>query len=152
MSMQSSNWKKLARCWAAGSKARLPEAYVEAYSACGALKSTGHFIKRYLESLRLRLHPRKCHVRPVAAGLRFLGQIIYPDRRLLPQSNVRRFMQRMRKFQRLYASGERSLDQIRPSLQSWLGHARQAHTLALRQGLLEKVSFQRNIHRSIRSI
>jgi len=106
-------------------------------------------MERYLESLRLRFHHGKCHIRPVAIGFRFLGQMIYPERRLLPQSNVRCFMRRMRKFQRLYASGKMSLDQIRPSLQSWLGHARQAHTLALRRSLLEKVQFRRNIQRSI---
>jgi RNA-directed DNA polymerase len=101
---------------------------------------------RYLETLRLRLHPGKCHIRPVAVGLRFLGQRIYPNLRLLPKSNVRRFMQRLWKFHHLYAAGAVSLDQIRPSVQSWLGHAKQAHTLALRQSLLEKVSFRRNIH------
>jgi len=100
-------------------------------------------IEHYLESLRLRLHPHKRHIRPVTRGLRFLGQIIYPDRRLLPKSNVRRFMRRMRKFQRQYATGEIALDQIHHSLQSWLGHAKQAHTYTLRKSLLKKIKFSR---------
>lgn len=37
-----------------------------------------------------------------------------------------------------------SIDQIKHSFQSWLGHAKQAHTCALRKGLLKKISFKRN--------
>lgn len=95
----------------------------------------------YLEELRLRMHPYKRHIRPVNSGLRFLGQVIYPNRRLLPKRNIRRFMRRMKKFQRAYASGEITLEEVKHSLQSWLGHAKQAHTFALRKNLLEKVSF-----------
>jgi len=96
---------------------------------------------RYLEKLRLRLHPQKSHIRSVETGFRFLGQFVYPDRRLLPKSNIRRFMRRMKNFQSMYASGEVSLNEINQSLQSWLGHARQAHTRTLRQNLLNKLKF-----------
>jgi len=102
-------------------------------------------MERYLESLRLRVHPHKRHVRPVTSGFRFLGQIIYPDRRLLPKTNIRRFMRRMKGFQHLYAAGEMPLAQIRQSLQSWLGHVKQAHTYALRRNLLRKIQFGRNV-------
>ena len=106
------------------------------------LKEACSRMEQYLvEGLRLRLHPHKRHIRPVNSGLRFLGQIIYPNRRLLPKKNVCRFMRRMRKFQYLYASGEISLDQISHSLQSWLGHAKQAHTFALRKNLMEKIYY-----------
>lgn len=101
-------------------------------------------MKIYLESLRLRMHPHKHHIRPVTKGLRFLGQIIYPERRLLPKSNIRRFMRRMKKFQYLYANGEMDLPEIKQSFQSWLGHAKQAHTLALRRDILKKIQFRRN--------
>lgn len=101
-------------------------------------------MKCYLERLRLQIHPYKCHVRPVTSGIRFLGQIIYPNRRLLPKCNVRRFMRRMKKFQYMYDHDQISMDQIKHSLQSWLGHAKQAHTYALRSNLLTKIHFERN--------
>lgn len=103
-----------------------------------------HHMRTYLETLRLKLHPHKQHVRPVTQGLKFLGQVIYPDRRLLPKNNVRRFMRRMKKFQRLYAEGKMEFAPINHSFQSWLGHAKQAHTYALRRGLVAKIKLKRN--------
>lgn len=95
----------------------------------------------YLKTLRLRFHQHKSHVRPVKSGVRFLGQIIYPDRRLLPKSSIRRFMRRMWRFQRMYARGDISMEEIMHSLRSWLGHAKQANTKTLRGKLLRKVKF-----------
>jgi len=100
-------------------------------------------MERYLETLRLRMHPNKKHVRPVSQGLRFLGQIIYPNRRLLPKDNIRNFMRRMKRFQKLYSLGDVSREQINHSLQSWLGHAKQANSYALRGDLLSKINFEK---------
>jgi RNA-directed DNA polymerase len=99
----------------------------------------------YLQRLRLTLHPHKQHIRPVSSGFRFLGQRIYPDRRLLPKENVRRFMRRMKSFQRLYAEGAVTAEEINASLQSWLGHAKQANTYALRKELMEKINYRREL-------
>lgn len=101
-------------------------------------------MKNYLSTIRLSLHPRKQHIRPVTQGLRFLGQIIYPDRRLLPKTNIRRFMRRMNKFQQLYAEYKMNFPEINHSFQSWLGHAKQANTYTLRRGLFRKIRFRRN--------
>jgi hypothetical protein len=103
-----------------------------------------HKMECYLETLRLTIHPHKRHVWPVQRGLLFLGQHINPHRRMLSSRNVRRFMQRMKKLQLRYAAGEVSLKEIKHSLASWLGHARQAHTLTLRKKLLAKIIFRRN--------
>jgi retron-type reverse transcriptase len=96
-------------------------------------------MERYLEKLRLRMHPNKRHIRPVESGFRFLGQVIYPDRRRLPKENLRRFMRRMREFRRRYAAGEVTLDEIRQSLLSWQGHAKQANTCSLRRSLYKEI-------------
>ncbi|MCI0494713.1 RNA-directed DNA polymerase [candidate division KSB1 bacterium] len=103
-----------------------------------------HEMGRYLESLRVRFHPHKQHVRPVNRGVRFLGQVLYPARRMLPKRNIRRFMQQMKKFQQRYAEGTVTFEEINHSFQSWLGHAKQANTLALRRGLIKKIKFRRN--------
>lgn len=100
-------------------------------------------MEKFLETLRLKLHPQKQHIRPVTKGLKFLGQVIYPDRRRLPKNNVRRFMRRMKKFQRLYAEHKMEFAPINHSYKSWLGHAKQANTLALRKELIEKIRLKR---------
>ena len=40
-------------------------------------------IERFLESLRLRIHPDKTSIHPVAAGIPFLGFQVFPDHRRL---------------------------------------------------------------------
>ncbi|MDZ7291702.1 MAG: hypothetical protein ONB44_22660 [candidate division KSB1 bacterium] len=54
--------------------------------------------------------------------------------------NVRRFARRMRQFQKRYARQKISLPQIRQSLMSWLGHADQANTWALRRALMPRLA------------
>ncbi len=98
-------------------------------------------IEDYLKNIRLRLNLNKSNIVPVNRGIRFLGQFIYPNRRLLPKENIRKFMRRMKEFQRQYFVGSISLPEINHSLQSWLGHAKQAHTFALRKELLGKIKF-----------
>jgi retron-type reverse transcriptase len=100
-------------------------------------------MKMYLEKFRLTLHPRKQHIRPVGQGLLFLGQKIYPEKRLLPAKNIRRFMKRMKKFQILYAAGSVTQAEVKQSLMSWLGHAKQAHTRSLRKSLFAQFKFKR---------
>jgi retron-type reverse transcriptase len=94
----------------------------------------------FLDRYRIKLNPDKCQIRPVARGQRFLGQIVYPTHRRLAPENVRRFAKRMRRFQIQYAQKQRSLPEIRHSLMSWLGHARQADTWALRRALLPRLA------------
>jgi RNA-directed DNA polymerase len=108
-----------------------------------------HQMGAYLETLRLKLHPHKQHVRPVTQGLKFLGQVIYPDCRLLPKKNIRRFMRRMKKYQRLYAEGKMEFAPINHSFQSWLGHAKQANTRALRRRIIEKIRLRRNKNEAV---
>jgi retron-type reverse transcriptase len=101
-------------------------------------------IEHYLEKLRLRLHPRKKRVLPVDHGFSFLGQVLTPSCRRLPKPNIRRFMRRMRKYQQLVGVGKMSTLEYNQCLQSWLGHAKQAHTNALRHELLLKLSVTSN--------
>ena len=102
-------------------------------------------INQYIEKLRLRLHPNKQHVRPVYRGITFLGQVIFPERRLLPKRNIKRFMRRMKHFQNRLEEGAMPIDAIRHSFQSWLGHAKQANTHRLRESLYEKYPFLRSL-------
>jgi len=97
-------------------------------------------LQNFLDGFRLKLYAEKCQIRPVEVGQRFLGQVVFPRHRLLDRANVRRFARRMRKFQDGYARRNIGLPEIRQSLMSWLGHARQANTRALRRELLLRLA------------
>ena len=97
-------------------------------------------MQSFLDDYRVKLYLQKCQIRPVQNGQRFLGQIVFPTHRLLPPENVRRFARRMRRFQEKYAARKIALPEIRRSLMSWLGHARQADTWALRRALMPRLA------------
>ena len=97
-------------------------------------------LQNFLADYRVKLYLEKCQIRPVSSGQRFLGQIVFPTHRLLTPENVRRFARRMRRFQKNYALRKITLPEIRHSLMSWLGHAGQADTWALRRGLLPRLA------------
>lgn len=83
--------------------------------------------------LRLRLHPVKCQVFPVEAGVDFLGQHITARVRRLRPSNVRRFWKRTHQQLKGYFEGTLPPERLEASLNSWCGHARQAHARGLEQ-------------------
>jgi retron-type reverse transcriptase len=97
-------------------------------------------VQNFLKDFRLKLYLEKCQIRPVECGQRFLGQIVFPRHRRLAPENVRRFARRMRRLQKQYALRKISLPEIRQSLMSWLGHAGQANTWALRRTLMPKLA------------
>jgi retron-type reverse transcriptase len=97
-------------------------------------------LQGFLGRFRIKLHLDKCQIRPVQCGQRFLGQMVFPRHRLLAPANVRRFARRMRRFQKKYARRKITLPEIRQSLMSWLGHARQANTWSLRRALMPRLA------------
>ena len=80
---------------------------------------------KYLETLRLKLHPNRCDLFPATMGRRFLGQVVAPDLRRLPGENVRSFSKRLRRWQK------HPPENMEQRISSWLGHAQQADTTAL---------------------
>jgi hypothetical protein len=97
-------------------------------------------LQDFLNPFRLKIFLQKCQIRPTACGQRFLGQVVFPQYRLLAPENVRRFARRLRRFQRNYAKRKIDLPEIRQSLMSWLGHAQQANTWALRRDLMPRLA------------
>jgi len=96
-----------------------------------------------LQQERLNLHPRKAHISPVCLGLDLLGYRVFADRRRLRNDNGHRFARKLRRMARAYAKGRMTWQDIDPSVQSWIGHAKQADTLGLRQRLFSEIVFQR---------
>lgn len=91
------------------------------------------------ESLRVRLHARKCFVAPVSSGITFLGHRIFPGYRRLEAGNVKRFRRRLRRYDCEVRDGFRSVEQARACVQSWVAHARHAQTVHLRRQVLSSV-------------
>jgi RNA-directed DNA polymerase len=86
--------------------------------------------------LRLRIHERAAHALPCAAGIPWLGLVVWPDRRRV---KARKVVQATRRLQGLYdawCEGAISFAEFDASVQGWIGHVRQADTLGLRQHML----------------
>jgi hypothetical protein len=100
-----------------------------------------------LAAARLLLHPRKAHVSPTADGLKLLGYLVFPNHRCLRNDNGHRFSRRLRGFARAYSAGLIDLEDIKPSLQSWIGHAMHADTLRLCARIISRIVFRRGTGR-----
>ena len=109
----------------------------------GYLREAVGQIQAFLAGRRLRLHPGKLFVRPVRAGVRFVGYRIWPTRRLLPKERVRQFRRRVRWMKRAYAQYRMGRGEVKNRLMSWVGHARQADSFGLLQYLSREWVFER---------
>jgi retron-type reverse transcriptase len=100
-------------------------------------------IQEWLYKRRLRLHPRKLHIRPVKEGVRFVGYRIWPSRIALPKENVRDFERRLRWIKQVYGKGAIDFDSVKNRLAGWLGHARHADSEKLLARLSQDWVFRR---------
>ena len=96
-----------------------------------------------LERLRLKVHRSRAQVWPVTQGTDWLGYRIYPTHRLVRRSNVRKFHRKLRSFSKAYRQWEIGLDDVKPSVMSWLGHIKHADSYGLRKKIFGEISFQR---------
>ena len=96
----------------------------------------GRIVDFLARRLRLRIHERAAHVQPCAAGIPWLGFVVYPDRRRV---KARKVVESTRRLQGLYdawCDGEISFAVFDASVQGWIGHVRHADTLGLRGHVL----------------
>jgi retron-type reverse transcriptase len=84
-----------------------------------------------LQSLRLILHETRALPRPVTDGIKFLGFVIYPEKRLLKREKGIAYQ---RKLKQLLLIG--SDKTIKASVQGWVNHLRYGDTWALRKSIL----------------
>ncbi len=96
-----------------------------------ALSESLQAVSDWLAGLRLRLKRERPPVTPVRAGLAFVGFRLWPTHRLLRKQNVRQFRRRVRWMREGYARGVVEWSVIKPRLDSWIGHARQANSVRL---------------------
>lgn len=96
------------------------------------------------DRLRLCLN-KKTQIFPVAQrSIDFLGYRIWPDYRLLRKANVKRVKRQFGVLQRLYAENRIGMEEIRPRIMSWLGHAKHADAWRLCERVLGELVFVRN--------
>jgi len=108
------------------------------------LKDAVQKIKKYLSGKRLRLHERKVFVRPVRAGITFVGYRFWPTHRLLRKENVRAFRRRVRWMKKAYADGRMDWEDVKLRLDSWMGHAAHTDSKLLIKRLSEQWKFKRD--------
>ena len=100
-------------------------------------------VRDYLQDIRLRLNERRLHIRPVRAGLTFVGYRLWDEHRLLRKRNVRQFRRRMRWMRKAFAAGRIEWPEVKTRLDSWIGHARQSNCERLLRRLSREWSFAR---------
>ncbi len=95
------------------------------------------------DNLRMKLNP-KSDIYPVNQGVDFLGYRIWSSHRLLRKSSLFRATRRFKALSKLYAQGRVSLQHVRASVMSWLGHCRHANAGAGVERCLRVLSLSRN--------
>ena len=100
-------------------------------------------VRARLEADRLRLHPNKAHVSRARDGLNLLGYLVFPDHRRLRSDNGHRFARKLRQLTRSYAAHRLDWQDVKASVQSWIGHAKHADTDGLRRAIFSQAVFIR---------
>jgi len=97
----------------------------------------------YLARLRLRLHPRKTRLAPVATGMDVLGYRVFPQRIELRNDNGHRFARKLRGMAGAWGEGRYTLDDFKPTIASWNGHAAHADSEGLRRKIFSSTVFRK---------
>src|SRR5207302_907377 len=85
-----------------GAYVRYCDDFILLHDSREALKEAAGRVREHLAGSRLSLHERKLFIRPVGAGLTFVGYRLWANHRLLRKSNVRAFRRRVRWMRRAY--------------------------------------------------
>ena len=91
----------------------------------------------FLQGRRLTLHPEKTSIRPTWEPAAFLGYVLLPGHRRLPEDNVHRFRNRLRGLRDRYRAGTVTLEEARQRIEAWIAHAENADTWRLRHAIFQ---------------
>ena len=92
-----------------------------------------------LTRLQLTVHEHKAQVRPTSEGVRFLGFVVYPHKRLCLRRKGIAFRRRLREQLATYRRQPINRTQIDASVRGWINHVRYADSWGLRRALLGEV-------------
>ena len=83
--------------------------------------------------LRLTIHAERAIPRPVTDGIRFLGFVAYPEKRLLKREKGIAYQRKLK-----HLLNTASEETIKASVQGWINHLRYGDTWGLRRSILGK--------------
>ncbi|OIO75506.1 MAG: hypothetical protein AUJ85_02780 [Elusimicrobia bacterium CG1_02_37_114] len=98
-------------------------------------------ILKYLDGIKLQIHPDKTHVFSVGQGTDFLGFKIFPTHRLLKKENFFYFRRKLVKLRNLYRKKVINIQKISNSILSWIAHVSWGDTWGLRTKLFNELYF-----------
>lgn len=90
------------------------------------------------ERLALQLHPDKSKIRPLHAGINFLGLRVFPNHKLLKKSNIRKFRNKLSRIRTQYAEKEIKYDEVYAFLEGWMTYAKNANSYNLRKNIAKE--------------
>ena len=94
-----------------------------------------------LSRLGLQLHQKKQQLMRCSEAVDILGYKISRYKRWLRNDNGYRFQRKLTKKALCYKQGKLTIAEIKPSVQSWLGHAMHGETLGLRKKIFDACIF-----------
>ncbi|MGI0488885.1 reverse transcriptase domain-containing protein [Pantanalinema rosaneae CENA516] len=117
----------------------------------GFLHEARQAIEENLATVRLKIHPIKSQLFETQHGANFLGFRVLPVGDTFPRQvcvrvrteNLRRARRRLRRQQTAYKLGQRSLTELRQSLQAWEAHLKHGDTWQLRQQIFTSLDLTR---------
>ena len=92
-------------------------------------------IAAWLARRRLSLHPRKTVIQHTAYPTAFLGYVVWPDGRRLPEETVRRFRNRLRGLRDRWQARSVGAADVQARVGAWVAHASHADTWRLRHSI-----------------
>jgi len=97
-------------------------------------------IQEFLQNkLKLKLHPKKANVYPIKHSVNFLGYKIFKNYMLLRKNTVKRFIKRIRSYQKKLMKKLINKRKFNNFLSSWVIYAKLANSWQLRKDLSKKL-------------
>ena len=94
-----------------------------------------------LQSLRLTIHAGSAQVQPVAAGIPWLGFVVFPTHRLLKARKAVEATRRLGEKFEAWQAGDITFAEFDASVDGWINHVRYADTWGLRGHVLERFTW-----------
>ena len=93
-------------------------------------------IRRFLQMLKLELHPDKCQIIALCRGITFLGFRTFYHYKLVRERNIRKIWKRIREMLDAYEAQKVGVSEILNTLQGWQAYAKQGNTYHLRERII----------------
>ena len=103
------------------------------------LQAWGQAVRQFAaQRLRLRLHANTAQVQPTAAGVPWLGMVLYPTHRLLKSRKVISATRSLTSAWQAWQRGDTEFGAFDAKVQAWVAHAKHADSWHIRATVLER--------------